>query len=135
MNLKPVMISAACTLATPLAVIAQVEMVSSSISSGGTAANGRFTAMCSITQPASGQPLSGGRFVFVPGFLAPVAVAPSPNCRADFNNSGSLDPDDIADYIGAFFAVPFNARADFDGDGEINPDDLADFLGAYFGGC
>lgn len=125
----------AVMLASPLAAMAQVEIVSCSISSGGSATNGRFTAVCSITQPASGQPLSGGRFVFVPGFLAPVAAAPSAPCRGDFNNSGSLDPDDIADYIGAFFSQPPAAGSDFNGDGFVDPDDLADYLGAYFAGC
>jgi len=58
-----------------------------------------------------------------------------PLCRPDFNGDGSLDPDDLADYIGAFFTVPAAAAADFNGDGTVDPDDLADYIGAFFGGC
>ena len=56
-------------------------------------------------------------------------------CAADFNGDGTLDPDDLADYIGAFFAVPAPLTADFNGDGTVDPDDLADYIGAFFGGC
>jgi len=58
-----------------------------------------------------------------------------PSCPADFNGDGELNPDDLADYIGAFFAVPPAVNADFNGDGDVNPDDLADFIGAFFAGC
>jgi len=56
-------------------------------------------------------------------------------CAADFNCDGSLDPDDLADYIGAFFADTPLATSDFNADGLIDPDDLADFIGAFFAGC
>ena len=56
-------------------------------------------------------------------------------CAADFNNDGTVDPDDLADYIGAFFAQPPGAGSDFNGDGTTDPDDLADYIGAFFGGC
>ena len=58
-----------------------------------------------------------------------------PSCPSDFNLNGELDPDDLADYIGAFFAVPAATTADFNTDGAIDPDDLADFIGSYFSGC
>jgi len=56
-------------------------------------------------------------------------------CPADFNQDGTLDPDDLADYIGAFFAVPPGAGSDFNNDGTTDPDDLADFISAFFAGC
>jgi len=56
-------------------------------------------------------------------------------CPADFNSDGAATPDDMADYIGAFFSVPPPAAADIDGNGLVDPDDLADFIGVYFGGC
>ena len=56
-------------------------------------------------------------------------------CAADFNNDGSLNPDDLADYIACFFAIPPCPAADFSGDGAADPDDLADFIGAFFAGC
>jgi len=58
-----------------------------------------------------------------------------PSCAADFNADGDLNPDDLADFIGAYFSVPAPATADFNGDGDVNPDDLADFIGIYFAGC
>ncbi|MGD9690556.1 MAG: hypothetical protein AB7K52_12525 [Phycisphaerales bacterium] len=53
---------------------------------------------------------------------------------ADFNNDGTLNPDDLGDFINAYFSSPPPAIADFNGDGDINPDDLGDFINAYFGG-
>jgi len=58
-----------------------------------------------------------------------------PTCPADFNGDGTLDPDDLADYIGAYFAAPAGAGSDFNADGNTDPDDLADFIGAFFSGC
>ncbi len=68
---------------------------------------------------------------------APMCDPPSTGttCPADFNQDGELNPDDLADYIGCYFAQPPCARVDFNGDLETNPDDLADFIGAYFAGC
>ena len=63
-----------------------------------------------------------------------VSNCPS-GCAADFNGDGTLDPDDLADYIGAFFSEPAPLTADFNGDGTVDPDDLADYIGAFFAGC
>jgi len=61
-------------------------------------------------------------------------VNPAPaTCPADFNLDGVVNPDDLADYIGCFFAVPACAAADFNQSGTVDPDDLADYIGAYFG--
>jgi len=59
----------------------------------------------------------------------------NPSCPADFNQDGTLDPDDLADFIGAFFAVPSGAGSDFNNDGTTDPDDLADYISAFFAGC
>jgi len=56
-------------------------------------------------------------------------------CPADFNADGTLDPDDLADYITAFFAIPPGTGSDFNADGVTDPDDLADFITAFFAGC
>ena len=58
-----------------------------------------------------------------------------PLCTADFNADGELNPDDLADFIGCYFAEPSCAAADFNTDAEVNPDDLADFIGAFFANC
>jgi len=62
-------------------------------------------------------------------------VDPAPACAPDFNGDGTLDPDDLADYIGAFFSQPPAAGSDFNHDGLTDPDDLADYIGAYYSGC
>jgi len=56
-------------------------------------------------------------------------------CPADFNRSFSVDPDDLADYIGTYFADLPGTGSDFNQDGLTDPDDLADFIGAFFAGC
>ncbi|MGD9688129.1 MAG: hypothetical protein AB7V47_00120 [Phycisphaerales bacterium] len=56
-------------------------------------------------------------------------------CGADFNADGSLDPDDLGDYINCYFGVPSCDGADFNADGSVDPDDLGDFINAYFAGC
>ncbi len=54
-------------------------------------------------------------------------------CPQDVNGDGNVDPDDLADYIACYFAVPPCDFGDFSGDGTVDPDDLADYIAAYFG--
>ncbi|MGD9688447.1 MAG: reprolysin-like metallopeptidase [Phycisphaerales bacterium] len=68
----------------------------------------------------------------------PFALLPA--CPADFNADGSVDPDDLGDFINCYFGSPQPPMlpcpgADFNADGSVNPDDLGDFVNAYFGGC
>ncbi len=56
-------------------------------------------------------------------------------CRADYNNSGYLDSDDLSDFITEYFNEPPAVRADFNYDGVINSDDISDYIVAYFNGC
>ena len=75
-----------------------------------------------------------------PGSIEAVLAAPFPacaalSCGADFNLDGSLDPDDLADFIACYFTQPPCPAADLTGDGTIDPDDLADYIAAYFAGC
>jgi probable HAF family extracellular repeat protein len=68
--------------------------------------------------------------------LSPLArVRLAVACSADFDNSGMIDPDDLADFIAAYFSVPPDPRCDVDASGNIDPDDLSDFIAAYFVGC
>ena len=60
---------------------------------------------------------------------------PPPSCLADFNGDGSLDPDDLSDYIGCFFTAPPCPQADINNDGTADPDDLSDYIGLFFAGC
>lgn len=63
------------------------------------------------------------------------AAALTVRCRADFDLSGAVNPDDMGDYLNCYFAVPPCPRADFDGDGLVSADDLADFINAFFTAC
>jgi hypothetical protein len=58
-----------------------------------------------------------------------------PDCRPDFNQDGVLNPDDLADYIAAFFSVPPALGSDYDDSGSVDPDDLADYIADFFAGC
>ncbi len=79
--------------------------------------------------------------LFKPGTISQMTVpglpVPSmpPTCAADFDGNGSLDPDDLTDYIGCFFQQPPCVTVDMNGDNTIDPDDLSDFIGLFFAGC
>jgi hypothetical protein len=54
-------------------------------------------------------------------------------CKADFNQSGQVNVQDIFDFLAAWFAN--GAGADFNGTGGITVQDVFDFLAAWFVGC
>jgi hypothetical protein len=59
---------------------------------------------------------------------------PSPcACRADYNHSGTLNVQDIFDFLSGWFGG--NPAADFNGMGGITVQDIFDFLSAWFAGC
>ncbi len=60
---------------------------------------------------------------------------PGSRGSVDFNGDLRVDPDDLSDFISAFFAIPADPRADFSGDGNVDPDDLSDYITRYFSGC
>jgi hypothetical protein len=64
-----------------------------------------------------------------------VRLLSGPACVADFNLDGLVNPDDLSDYITAYFLLDGPDRLDVDGNGVVNPDDLADFIARYFDGC
>ena len=42
---------------------------------------------------------------------------------------------DLADFINAFFAQPPNPAADYDNSGSVDPDDLSTYITEFFAGC
>ncbi|MGD9688445.1 MAG: hypothetical protein AB7K52_04240 [Phycisphaerales bacterium] len=70
-----------------------------------------------------------------PSALASWQPPTPPACPPDFNADGTLNADDLGDFINCYFSLPPCDGADFNGDAEINADDLGDFINAYFAGC
>jgi len=100
---------------------------------GGVSSGGSFSLSGTIGQHDAGPQLAGGAFALTGGFWPGATAAPF--CPADFNGDGTTDPDDLADFITAFFSVPPAPGSDFNNDGATDPDDLADFIIAFFSGC
>lgn len=78
------------------------------------------------------------RLTFVDRSTAVVALRIG--CLVDFDGDRVATPDDLTDFIAAYFAQTANPvngpRTDFDGSGVIDPDDLSSYITAYFGeGC
>ncbi len=94
--------------------------------------------------------LAETQFEFEPEWSTPIGVLPvepgfrliasstfrlGASCRGDFNFDGHLDPDDMADFIAAYFGPGLRFDADHDRNGTTDADDLSGFVSAYFTGC
>ncbi len=86
--------------------------------------------------------LSNGDFLFSGGFIFVAANRTTrnlvlwttrPTCRADFNCSGTLDSQDVLDFITAWFNA--DPRADFNRAAGPQVSDIFDFLNTWFAGC
>ena len=135
MNARTIIMFSMFTVASTASLASAQLSISSFViaGGGGTSNGGTFTLSGTIGQHDAGT-MAGGTLQLQGGFWTGVG-SNTPACRPDFNGDGALDPDDLADYIGAFFAVPPGAGSDFNADGATDPDDLADYIGAYFAGC
>ncbi|MGQ0629083.1 MAG: hypothetical protein ACT4PL_13420 [Phycisphaerales bacterium] len=79
--------------------------------------------------------------ILLPGSVATVltggplqcSAPPPPDCGADFNSDGITSPDDLDEFITAYFEG--ETRADFDDDGILSPGDLDEFITSFFGDC
>ncbi|MBL8757977.1 MAG: hypothetical protein JNK35_06060 [Phycisphaerae bacterium] len=56
-------------------------------------------------------------------------VAAQPCCPADYDASGTVDPDDLSDFISDYFAS--SIRTDLDCSGVSDPDDLSDYVSLH----
>jgi hypothetical protein len=54
-------------------------------------------------------------------------------CPSDYNGTGTLEVQDIFDYLNGWFAG--NLRADFNRNGTLAVQDIFDYLNAWFAGC
>ncbi len=81
---------------------------------------------------ANGSVIAGNATTIATGI--PVAyVATLPYCVGDHNDSGTLEVQDIFDFLGDWFGGL--AKADANGSGSLEVQDIFDFLGAWFSGC
>lgn len=62
-----------------------------------------------------------------------VGTGPSDDCRADFDGSGTVNVQDIFDFLTAWFDG--ERDADFNGSHANEVQDIFDFLAAWFAGC
>ena len=94
-----------------------------------------------ITAPAvgtrariRGEQISCASFCFAPCIQNAISSpCTPPACRADFDGSGALAPDDIFAFLNAWFAG--NISADYDQSGSLSVQDIFDFINAWFAGC
>ncbi|MFN0011530.1 MAG: hypothetical protein ACKVS8_07790 [Phycisphaerales bacterium] len=125
---------------------------------GGTSTGGTFSLSGTIGQPDAGGPMTGGTFSLTGGFWAGSAAAPS--CPLDYNLDGSLNPDDLGDFITDYYTVPhvpgpggyaipcpgndppyddgYKTGFTLDYTGQCSepfPDNLGDYITAYYQGC
>jgi len=73
--------------------------------------------------------MTGGIYAVRGGFWAGIR----PPCAPDFNQNGTLEVQDIFDFLNAWFAL--DPRTDFNGVGGVTTQDIFDFLNAWFTGC
>ncbi len=84
--------------------------------------------------PATGVATSVGATLGLFGSSFGMAIAnPRPPCPQDFNNDGSIDPDDLGDFINCYFSIPPCPGATSTATAASTPDDLGDFINTYFG--
>lgn len=63
----------------------------------------------------------------------PGVPVPADACPGDFDGSGSTSPQDLFDFLAAYFSG--QPSADVNVDGQISVQDVFDFLSAWFAGC
>jgi hypothetical protein len=101
-------------------------------SAAGAGVDSSASAMCRLP---NGDFFIGGSFSRTGSQAAPYLVRLSirPVCAPDYNCSGTLEVQDIFDYLNAWFAGEI--ESDFDGNGTVEVQDIFDFLNAWFAGC
>jgi hypothetical protein len=117
-----------CTRPLPLGGWGQY--VPKIVASGGTGAGSLGH---SVAISASGNAALVGAFTDNAALGSAIILDRSSLCPADFNCSGTIQAQDIFDYLNAWFAL--DPRADFNGIGGVTVQDIFDYLNAWFAGC
>jgi hypothetical protein len=103
-NLRPIALATAALLASASASFAQYTISWYTIDGGGgTSSSGALSLSGTIGQHDAGGPLTGGTYSLTGGFWA---GASSSFCVEDYNRDGSLNLDDLSDFITDFYFVP-----------------------------
>ncbi len=92
---------------------------------------GSFGNACALS--ASGSIAIVGAFTDRAAAGSAVVLDRAPLCPADVNCSGTLEAQDIFDFLANWFTL--DPRADFNNSGIIDSQDIFDFLAAWFTGC
>ncbi|MGQ0627484.1 MAG: S8 family peptidase [Phycisphaerales bacterium] len=79
-------------------------------------------------------PMNPGQAALIgAGMLDVGAAARSARCLVDFDGNGLLSPDDLDDFITAYFEpVDGGSSLDINDDGVVSPDDIDDFITMFF---
>ncbi len=116
------------TMLTAAPALAQPTIRNFTIDCGGQVFTGGTLRLTSaIGQPDAGGAFATGALVLKGGFLTPGV------CPADFNASGTVNVQDIFDFLAAWFAN--SPSADFNTQNGLGVQDIFDFLAAWFAGC
>lgn len=128
------MLAATCASGVTRAFAQDFDVPFFVTAAGGPASGGDFELVGSIGQLDAGVALSGGGFELTGGLYGgPVGGNLRAPCPGDFNRDGTVDEQDLLEFLDG--CASGDARADRTGDGVVDADDLLEFLASYVAAC